>query len=85
MQTPPHIVPEWYFLPFYAILRAIPNKTLGVVAFAGSILILIFLPIKRKISKPKTSNNLQFAEKVVFWLFIIDVFFLGYLGGMPIE
>lgn len=85
MQTPPHIVPEWYFLPFYAILRAIPNKVLGVIAMALSIAALIFLPIKRKTSKPKTSNNLQMAEKIIFWLFVIDVVYLGYLGGMPIE
>ena len=85
MQTPPHIVPEWYFLPFYAILRAIPNKVLGVVAMAASIIGLVLLPIKRKISKPKTSNNLQLAEKVIFWFFVVDVLFLGYLGGMPIE
>lgn len=85
MQTPPHIVPEWYFLPFYAILRAIPNKILGVLAMALSIIALMFLPIKRKSSKPKTSNNVQFAEKLIFWLFFVDVIYLGYLGGMPIE
>ena len=44
LQTPPHIVPEWYFLPFYAILRAIPNKLLGVIAMFGSILIMFVLP-----------------------------------------
>lgn len=84
MQTPPHIVPEWYFLPFYAILRAIPNKILGVVAMALSIVVLVFLPFKRKSSKPKTSNNIQTAEKAIFWLFVADVLMLGYLGGMPI-
>ena len=42
--TPPHIVPEWYFLPFYAILRAIPNKLGGVIAMFGSIAVLAFLP-----------------------------------------
>ena len=52
---------------------------------AASILVLVVLPIKRKISKPKTSNNLQLAEKIIFWFFIVDVLFLGYLGGMPIE
>jgi quinol-cytochrome oxidoreductase complex cytochrome b subunit len=66
MQTPPHIVPEWYFLPFYAILRAIPNKILGVVAMALSIIVLFFLPIKRKVNKPKTSNNIQLVEKSIF-------------------
>lgn len=84
MQTPPHIVPEWYFLPFYAILRAIPNKILGVVAMALSIIVLLALPFKRKSSKPKTSNNIQAAEKIIFWLFVADVLLLGYLGGMPI-
>lgn len=44
MQTPAHIVPEWYFLPFYAILRTVPNKQLGVVAMGGSILFLFLLP-----------------------------------------
>ena len=43
-QTPPHIVPEWYYLPFYAILRAIPNKLLGVIALGASIVLLAFLP-----------------------------------------
>src|ERR1700742_4434321 len=45
MQTPPAIVPEWYLLPFYAILRSIPNKLLGVIAMFGSLLILLVLPI----------------------------------------
>jgi len=45
MQTPPSIVPEWYLLPFYAILRSIPNKLLGVVAMFGSLLILLVLPL----------------------------------------
>jgi ubiquinol-cytochrome c reductase cytochrome b subunit len=85
MQTPPHIVPEWYFLPFYAILRAIPNKTMGVVAMAVSILIFMVLPSKRKLTKPKYSNNLQLLEKSVFWAFFVNSIFLGYLGGMPIE
>ena len=44
LQTPPHIVPEWYFLPFYAILRAIPNKLFGVIALLSSISILFFIP-----------------------------------------
>lgn len=85
MQTPAHIVPEWYFLPFYAILRAIPNKIFGVIAMAASILILIVLPLKRNNSKPKTTNTVQFSEKLIFWFFVVDVLYLGYLGGMPIE
>ena len=43
-QTPTHIVPEWYYLPFYAILRGIPNKLLGVIALATSIIVLAFMP-----------------------------------------
>ena len=45
MQTPASIVPEWYLLPFYAILRSIPNKLLGVIAMFGSLLILLILPL----------------------------------------
>ena len=44
MQTPPHIVPEWYFLPFYAILRSIPDKLGGVLAMGGSLIVLFFIP-----------------------------------------
>ena len=44
LQTPPDIVPEWYFLPFYAILRSVPNKLLGVCMMFGSILVLFVLP-----------------------------------------
>jgi len=44
LSTPAHIVPEWYFLPFYAILRSIPDKLGGVVAMGGAIVILLFLP-----------------------------------------
>lgn len=85
MQTPPHIVPEWYFLPFYAILRAIPNKVLGVLAMAGSILVLLLLPLKRKVYRAKCSNFSNLAEKLNFWCFIVNVLVLGYYGGMPIE
>jgi ubiquinol-cytochrome c reductase cytochrome b subunit len=45
MQTPPAIVPEWYLLPFYAILRSIPNKLLGVIAMLSAILIILALPV----------------------------------------
>jgi quinol-cytochrome oxidoreductase complex cytochrome b subunit len=53
--TPRHIVPEWYFLTFYAILRAIPNKTLGIVAMFGSIVILFLLPY---FDKPKAMGSI---------------------------
>jgi quinol-cytochrome oxidoreductase complex cytochrome b subunit len=87
LQTPAHIVPEWYFLPFYAILRAITfdifwifnAKFLGVIAMFGSILILFFLPWLDT-SKVR-SGNFRPAFKVFFWLFVLDCIFLGYLGS----
>lgn len=62
--TPPHIVPEWYFLPFYAILRAIPNKTMGVVAMGGSIVFLLVLPVFGALSKFNAPYSL--TNKSVF-------------------
>jgi ubiquinol-cytochrome c reductase cytochrome b subunit len=61
--TPKHIVPEWYFLPFYAILRAIPNKLGGVIAMFSSILILFLLPFLGRF-KCKTS---KFMVVMQFW------------------
>jgi len=81
--TPEHIVPEWYFLPFYAILRAIPDKALGVIALLASILILLVLPyihttyIRSSLFKP--------IYKVLVFIFLADVILLGYLGAKPIE
>ena len=81
--TPPHIVPEWYFLPFYAVLRAIPDKLLGVAFFAGSILILFVLPwldtsrVRSAVFRP--------VFKIFFWIFAADVVLLGYCGSQPAE
>lgn len=83
LQTPPHIVPEWYFLPFYAILRAIPDKLFGVIAFAGSIGLLAFLPWLDT-SKVK-STRYRPIYKWFFALFIINTLVLGYLGAKPAE
>jgi len=79
--TPAHIVPEWYFLPFYAILRSIPNKLMGVVALLLSILVLLLLPY---IVRPAT-RSLMFRplSKFVFWFFLITCFILGWLGAKP--
>lgn len=87
MQTPPHIVPEWYFLPFYAVLRAIPNKAAGVIAMALSILFFFFLPAfgNKQIFGIKDTNKFQMYEKILFWGFTLNALILGYLGGMPIE
>jgi len=83
MVTPIHIVPEWYFLPFYAILRSIPNKLAGVIAMFSSILILFFLPWLDK-SEVKSSNYRPIF-RITYILFIADVVFLGWLGGKPAE
>ena len=81
MVTPAHIVPEWYFLPFYAILRSIPNKLMGVIAMFGSIVILTFLPW---IDTSKVrSGKYRPVFKWVFWGFLLDFVVLTKLGGLP--
>ena len=81
--TPAHIVPEWYFLPFYAILRAIPDKLFGVIAMFASLLILFVLPWLDT-SKVR-SARFRPVYKMLFWAFFIDCIILGYLGGKPPE
>jgi len=83
MQTPPAIVPEWYLLPFYAILRSIPNKLLGVIAMFGAILIILMLPI----TDLGRSRGLQFRpiSKIVFWIFVVNFFILMQLGAKHVE
>jgi ubiquinol-cytochrome c reductase cytochrome b/c1 subunit len=83
LQTPPHIVPEWYLLPFYAILRSIPNKLLGVIGMFGSILVLCLLPWLDG-SKVR-SATFRPVYKWVFWLLPIDCLILGYVGAHPPE
>ena len=79
MQTPASIVPEWYLLPFYAILRSIPNKLLGVVAMFGSLLILLILPLT-DVSRIRGS---QFRPlmKLAHWVFIVNFFILMWIGA----
>jgi len=82
-QTPPHIVPEWYYLPFYAILRSIPNKLAGVIAMFSAILVLAFLPW---LDTAKTrSSKYRPLAKQFFWIFVIVCIVLGYLGSKPPE
>lgn len=83
MVTPNHIVPEWYFLPFYAILRAIPSKLGGVLAMFGSIILLFFLPWLD--SSKVRSACFRPIYKWVFWTLVIDCLVLGYVGGNPPE
>jgi ubiquinol-cytochrome c reductase cytochrome b subunit len=83
MQTPAAIVPEWYLLPFYAILRSIPNKLLGVVAMFASLLIILVLPY----SDLGNTKGLQFRplSKVMFYLFVINFLILQQLGAKHVE
>jgi ubiquinol-cytochrome c reductase cytochrome b/c1 subunit len=82
-QTPAHIVPEWYYLPFYAMLRSIPNKLAGVIVMFSSILILVFLPWLDT-AKTKSSKYRPVAKQF-FWVFVIVCVLLGYLGSKPPE
>ena len=81
--TPAHIVPEWYYLPFYAILRAIPDKLLGVTAMFGSILVLFALPWLD--TSRVRSGTYRPIFKQFFWVFAVVCIGLGYLGSKPAE
>ena len=81
--TPTHIVPEWYLLPFYAILRSVPDKLGGVILLFASIFILLALPWLDR-SKVR-SSVFRPIYKQFFWILIIDVLVLGYMGAMPAE
>ena len=83
MQTPPAIVPEWYLLPFYAILRSIPNKLLGVIAMFSAILALMVMPIT-DLSKLR---GVQFRplSKVAFYIFVANFLVLMQIGAKHVE
>src|SRR6266403_1649559 len=83
MQTPIHIVPEWYLLPYYAILRSVPNTLLGVILAFGSLFILFFVPWLDR--SPVRSARFRPVYKWVFWLLVIDVVALGWVGANPPE
>lgn len=82
--TPPHIVPEWYFLPFYAVLRSIPSKIGGVILMLFSILILFIIPF---LSDPlyNIAPRLCLKFRLLFWFFISNFLFLGWIGSQPVE
>ena len=82
MKTPSHIAPVWYFTPFYAILRAVPDKLGGVIAMGGAIVILFFLPWLDR-SPVKSIRYRGFAFKAVLTLFVASFLILGYLGALP--
>jgi ubiquinol-cytochrome c reductase cytochrome b/c1 subunit len=81
--TPTHIVPEWYYLPFYAILRAIPDKLMGVIALGASIVVLAFLPWLD--TSRVRSANYRPLYRQFFWIFVIVCIGLGWLGSKPAE
>ena len=83
MQTPPAIVPEWYLLPFYAILRSIPNKLLGVIAMFSAILILLTMPF----TDLSRSRGIQFRplSKIAYYVFIANFLILMQLGAKHVE
>lgn len=90
LQTPAHIVPEWYFWPFYAILRAftqdfffMPAKLLGVLAMFSAILVWFLMPWLDR--SPVRSTSFRPLFKKFYWLLVVDVLVLGYCGGSPAE
>lgn len=83
MSTPAHIVPEWYFLPVYAILRSIPNK-LGGVAAIGLVFVCLFaLPFIN--NSPIRSSSFKPIHQKFFWLLLVDCLLLGWIGQKPVE
>jgi len=83
MVTPSHIVPEWYFLPYYAILRSIPDKLGGVIAMGASLIILSLLPLFN--TSNIRSTFFRPFNKYSFWTWVGNAFVLGWIGGNPVE
>lgn len=81
--TPPHIVPEWYFLPFYAILRSIPDKLGGVVAMISAILVLLLLPVLN--TSEIRSSKFRPLFGLLYWFLVSDFLLLGWIGQKPVE
>jgi ubiquinol-cytochrome c reductase cytochrome b subunit len=83
MVTPAHIVPEWYFLPFYAILRSIPDKLGGVIAMGGALVILLAIPFIN--TSEIRSSQFRPIFRIFFWLLVVDFLILGWIGQKPVE
>ncbi len=81
--TPAHIVPEWYFLPFYAILRSIPDKLGGVIAMISAILILLLLPILN--TSVIRCSKFRPIFSISYWFLVADFILLGWIGQKPVE
>lgn len=85
--TPSHIVPEWYFLPFYAVLRCVPNKALGVLLMLSMIVSLFILPVLCYNSKKVPffrSAVFKPLSRIFFWFFVLALYSLGWAGMQPI-
>merc|ERR1711920_552224 len=83
MQTPAHIVPEWYFLPFYAVLRSIPDKLGGVVAMGGALVVLFLIPFTN--TSEVRSTTFRPIFKIFYWLLVADFLILGWVGQKPVK
>lgn len=83
LQTPAHVVPEWYFLPYYAILRSIPHKVGGIIAMGGAILVLFVIPFINTSDIRNTTYRPIF--KFCFWFFIADFIILTWVGQKPVK
>ena len=83
MVTPAHIVPEWYFLPYYAILRSIPDKLGGVIAMGASLVTLALLPLVN--TSNVRSSFFRPLHRYCFWIWVGNAFVLGWIGGNPVE
>ena len=81
--TPPDIVPEWYLLPFYAMLRSIPNKLMGVIVMGGAIVTLVFIPWLD--TSRVRSCRFRPLMKQFFWAFVVDCVLLGYCGAQRVD
>ena len=82
--TPAHIVPEWYFLPFYAMLRAVPDKLGGVIVMLGAIIRLGLVPFLAGV----WSGRFEFIRNwfyIIYWILIFSFIILGFCGGLPAE
>lgn len=82
-KTPAHVVPEWYFLPFYAILRSIPHKAGGISAMGGSIIVLFLIPFINSSEVRNTTYRPLF--KIFYWLLVSDFIVLIWLGQKPVK
>jgi len=82
--TPAHIVPEWYFLPLYAVLRSVTHKLLGVFLLFLFVVVLLLLPYFCQMQIIR-SSLFRPIHSIAFWLFVVNSLLLGWIGGLPVE